>query len=200
MLARLGKGPKARSGGRGRGRKVTLFTRIDPATGAVKRVTKEDVEYDLWLTPTQYRAQQGKAASAAAAKAEKAAEAQASLKATFAKEALKGVGLAVPGRTTAAARRAVARKAATAGAKVGGLVRGAAPKIAAAAAGLGPVGLSIAAAAVAIGAAWWIKGKIDLKRKVEAEIEKSQRMLGRPYTEQELKLLLPQYKAWFAKH
>jgi len=177
----LGKG-KAKKGGR----KKASALRWDPDTGEKKRVTRDDDEWDEWLTAAQWKKAQ---------KDEKEADEEPSGVKKFAADVGKDIlkDLKKPTRGNRRARRRIAES-------VGDVV--AEPKGKSLITRVAPLAMRLGVAAVAVGAAWWAVKTLEgraVRKRVEAELARTEANLKRPLTERELAALLPQYRSWFEK-
>jgi hypothetical protein len=168
-------------------KKLKTYLRVDPDTGEKKRVTRDDPEYDEWLTPTQWRSEERRTTT----KDEGFVE-------TFKKELGKDLGRKVgsplrPGRRgTASAKRV--------GQRVGQIVKQASAGNVSVLTKVAPLAVRLAGVGIALGLAWWGIQTLHaraIRKRVEAEIAAGEARLKRPYTERELAALLPQYRKWF---
>jgi len=178
----LGKPAKKGKGGR----KKASALRYNPETGEKGRFTKDEDEYDEWLTPAQWKKEQ------------KDQEKEGDENEGFAKRFAKDVGkdilkdLKKPTRGSRRARRNIAKDVAEVTNKSGKSVL---TKVA-------PLAMRLGVAAAVIGAGWWAVKTLEgraVRKRVEATIADTEARLKRPLTERELAALLPQYESWFKK-
>lgn len=178
----LGKPSKKSKGG---GRKKASALRWDPETGEKKRVTRDDDEWDEWLTAAQWKKQQRDAE-----KEEDEGGVKGILK-DVGKDVLKD--LKKPTRGNRRAKRRIAKE-------VSDVVKE--PQGKSLITKVAPLAMRLGVAAVAVGAAWWAVKTLEgraVRKRVEAEIARTEASLKRPLTERELAALLPQYESWFKK-
>jgi len=178
------------SGRKGSGRKKASALRWNPDDlNEKKRVTRDDDEWDEWLTAAQRK----KALKDEKEEAEEPEEDSGVKK--FAKDVAKDVlkDLKKPTRGNRRAKRRIAREVSDVVAEPKG--KSLITKVA-------PLAMRLGVAAVAVGAAWWTVKTLEgraVRKRVEAEIARTEANLKRPLTERELAALLPQYRSWFEK-
>lgn len=188
----LGKGAK-KKGSRG-GRKLTTYLRYDPDTGEKKRVTREDDEYDEWLTAAQWRKEQRDREDEAEEAAEEADDG--TLKG-FAKDVGKDI-LKDLKRTPRRGRKASPAQRRKAAKDVKNITKNLTGK--SVLTKVAPLAARLGVAAAVIGAVWWGVNTLEaraVRKRVEAAIAATEARLKRPLTEKELAALLPQYQSWF---
>lgn len=187
----LGKG-KAKKGGSGK--KRATYLRYDPDTGEKKRVTREDDEYDEWLTAAQWRKEQRERQEE---EEEAADEADDGTLKGFAKDVGKDIlkDLKRAPRRGRKASPAQRRKAAR---DVKNITKNLSGK--SVLTKVAPLAARLGVAAAVIGAVWWGVNTLEaraVRKRVEAAIAATEARLKRPLTEKELAALLPQYQSWF---
>lgn len=189
----LGKGKAKKGGG---GRKRATYLRYDPDTGEKKRVTREDDEYDEWLTAAQWRKEQRDREGEAEEAADEADDG--TLKG-FAKDVGKDI-LKDLKRTPRRGRKASPAQRRKAAKDVKNITRNLTGK--SVLTKVAPLAARLGIAAATIGAIWWATQTLEaraVRKRVEAEIAGTEARLKRPLTEKELAALLPQYQKFFTK-
>jgi len=179
----LGKGKAKKSGGR---KKASALRWNPDDLNEKKRVTRDDDEWDEWLTAAQRK-------KALKDEAEEPEEDSGVKK--FAKDVAKDVlkDLKKPTRGNRRAKRRIAQEVSDVVAEPKG--KSLITKVA-------PLAMRLGVAAVAVGAAWWAVRTLEgraVRKRVEAEIARTEANLKRPLSERELAALLPQYESWFKK-
>ena len=191
----LGKAPKGRKG-KGRKPKAT-YLRYDPDTGEKRRVTRDDDEYDEWLTPAQWRKEQKDREQDA--EKEKDAQDDGTVKG-FARDVGRDILKDLKRkprrgrRVSPAQRRKIAQESRNITKNLTG--KSVLTKVA-------PLAMRLTVAAAVIGAAWWTVKTLEaraVRKRVEAAVAATEARLKRPLTERELAALLPQYESWFKQH
>ena len=179
----LGKPAKGKKGG---GRKKASALRWNPDTGEKKRVTRDDDEWDEWLTAAQWKKAQKDAKDE-----DDEPDGVKKFAADVGKDILKD--LKKPTRGNRRAKRRIAKEVSDVVVEPKG--KSLITKVA-------PLAMRLGVAAVAIGAAWWAVKTLEgraVRKRVEAELANTEARLKRPLTERELAALLPQYESWFKK-
>jgi hypothetical protein len=188
----LGKG----STSKGKGRKKASQLRWNPEDlTEKKRVTRDDDEWDEWLTAAQWKA----AKKEQAEEEEPDEEDEPDTLKKFAKDVGRDIlkDLKKPprrgrrGRVSPAARRKAAKDSTNITKNLTG--KSALTKVA-------PLAMRLVGAAAVIGAVWYTVQTLQaraVRKRVEAAVAGTEARLKRPLTKAELEALLPQYERWF---